>query len=40
MYPKYIIQAEFSSEFYQFLTSALMWSLITLEARSENGYGF
>ena len=40
------IQAEFSGEFYQFLTSGLMRSLNTLqlqiqlsEARSENGYG-
>ena len=32
-YPKYIIRAEF-------LTSALMRSLITLQQRSENGFGF
>ena len=32
-YPKYIIQAEF-------LTSALMRSLITPQQRSENGCGF
>ena len=39
-YPKFIIRAEFSGEFYQFLTSALVRNLITLQARSENGYGF
>ena len=37
---KYIIRAEFWGEFYLFLTSALMRSLITLQARSENGDGF
>ena len=36
-YPKYIIRAEF----YKFLTSQLlMRSLITIQQRSENGYGF
>ena len=35
-YPKYIIGAEF----YQFLTSLMMRSLITIQQRSENGYGF
>ena len=35
-YPKYIIQAEF----YQFLSSLLMRSLITIQQRSENGYVF
>ena len=39
-YPKFIILAEFSGEFYQFLTSALVRIVITLQARSENGYGF
>ena len=34
------VGAEFLGEFYQFLTSALMQSLIMLQARSENGYGF
>ena len=33
---KYIIRAEF----YQFLTSLLMRSVITIQQRSENGYGF
>ena len=35
-YPKYIIRAEF----YQFFSSLLMRSLITIHQRSENGYGF
>ena len=35
-YPKYIIRAEF----YEFLTSLLMRSVITMQQRSENGYGF
>ena len=35
-YPKYIIRAEF----YQFLSSLLMRSLITIQQRSENGYVF
>ena len=35
-YPKCIIRAEF----YQFLCSLLMRSLITIQQRSENGYGF
>ena len=35
-YPKYIIRAEF----YQYLTSLLMRSVITIQQRSENGYGF
>ena len=35
-YPKYIIRAEF----YQFLSLLLMWSLITIQQRSENGYVF
>ena len=33
---KYIIR----DEFYQFLTSLLMRSLMTVQQRSENGYGF
>ena len=28
------------AEFYQFLSSSLMRSLITIQQRSENGYGF
>ena len=35
-YTKYIIRAEF----YQFLSSLLMRSLITIQQRSENGYVF
>ena len=35
-YPKYIIRAEF----YEFLSSLLMRSLITIQQRSENGYGY
>ena len=35
-YPKFIILAEF----YQFLSSLLMRSSITIQQRSENGYGF
>ena len=35
-YSKYIIRAEF----YQYLTSLMMRSLITIQQRSENGYGF
>ena len=35
-----INRAEFSGEFYQFLTSLLMQSLINVQERSENGYGF
>ena len=36
-YPKYIIRVEFSGAFYQFLTSALMRSSITLQQRSKTG---
>ena len=39
-YPKYIIRAEFSGEFYQFLNSLLMRRLVTVQQTSENGYGF
>ena len=35
-HPKYIIRAEF----YQFLTSLLMPSVITIQQRSKNRYGF
>ena len=36
-YSKYISRAEFSGEFYKFLTSALIRSLITLQAGLKTG---